>query len=75
MNAIKHLLLTELNLSTSNIIHYPWFKDFKQGVRNIDIDVLRKDGKKPKLAIFNPMVEAMVKITRHSYFRLGLLLA
>ena len=34
-----------------------------------------KDGTTPKLAIFNPMLEAMLKVTRNSYVKLALLLA
>ena len=62
LNAIKRFLLTEINLPTTNAIHFPWYKEFKKGVRNIRIEVLRKDGVTPKLAIFNPMLEAMLKI-------------
>ena len=39
------------------------------------IEVLGQDGVKPKLALFNPMVEAMIKKARHTHIRLGLLLA
>ena len=75
LNAIKHFLLTEVNFPTTNAVHFPWYKDFKKGVRNIRTEVLGKDGTTPKLAIFNPLLEAMLKITRNSYVKLALLLA
>ena len=75
LNAIKHMLLTEVGWSTNNLLHYAWFKDFKQGIKNVCTDVLKKDGVKPKLAIFNPILEAMLKCTNHLYIKLGMLLA
>ena len=75
LGAIKHFLLTEVNLATTNAIHFPWYKEFKKGVRNIRTEVLKKDDITPKLAIFNPMLEAMLKVTRNLYIKLALLLA
>ena len=75
LNAIKHLLLTEVGMGTNNIMHFPWFKEFKKGVRNINIEVLGNDDVKPKLAIFNHMLEAMINRSKHSYVKLGVLLA
>ena len=75
LSAIKHFLLTEINVSATNSQHFPWYKEFKKGVNNIRIEVLGKDGVTPKLAIFNPMLEAMLKTTKNSYVKLALLLA
>ena len=73
LNAIKHFWLTEINVSATNSTHFPWYKEFKKGVRNIGIEVLGKDGVTHKLAIFNPILEAMLKVTKNSYVKLALL--
>ena len=75
LGAIKQFLLCEINIATSNSIHFPWYKEFKKGVKNIRIEVLGKDGVTPKLAIFNPVLEAMLKVTKNSYVKLAFLLA
>ena len=72
LSATKQLLLCEVDIATTNALHFPWYKEFKKGVRNIRIEVL--DGTKQKLAIFNPLLAAMLKVTRNSYVKLTLLL-
>ena len=75
LTAIKHWLLTKVKFATSNALHFPWFANFKRGVRNIGIHALGQDGPKPKLAIFNPMLEKMLKNVTEVYIFVALLLA
>ena len=74
LGAIKHWLLLN-GIVTNNTIHYPWFKYFKAGVRNICILVLGKEIGLSKLAIFNPILERLVEEAQHTYVILALLLA
>ena len=74
LGAIKHWL--RLNgIYTDNNTHYPWYRYFKAGVKNICVNVLNQKIGLARLAIFNPILEALLEYASNTYVILALLLA